>query len=244
MYNLVRYASETLDCIDFGAQTPGLYMFEDIEYALIPEKRYEDVIQHLRDNFFADEPLNYSVSLCRPGEPHAELEQHSLNTLRDGLSLMAVKISTREVMGVALNGVQRPGDAAAAKLKLETMTDKKFRKIFELLYDCNLKADLFSAYHVDRIFECRILSVDKRFRGRGLAKELLQRSESVARKKGFRVLKEDATGYFSQRVAESLGLEVVLEVRYSDYKSEDTGEVVFNTEPPHECLKIMVKVLS
>jgi hypothetical protein len=71
--------------------------FEDIEFGLIDEERYDDVIEHLRNNFFADEPLNNAVSLCRPGEPHAELEEHSLTTLRDGLSQMAVNIDTGQV---------------------------------------------------------------------------------------------------------------------------------------------------
>jgi hypothetical protein len=71
--------------------------FEGIEFGLIPEERYDEVIHHLRNNFFADEPLNHAVSLCRPGEPHAELEDHSLTTLKDGLSQMAVLSDTGKV---------------------------------------------------------------------------------------------------------------------------------------------------
>jgi GNAT superfamily N-acetyltransferase len=92
------------------------------------------------------------------------------------------------VIGVALNGVQHPGDIAAAQAKLKTMADIKFRKIFDLLYGVNRNLDLFTQHGVDKIFECRILSVDKRFRGRGLARELLRRSEITARESGFKVL--------------------------------------------------------
>jgi len=92
------------------------------------------------------------------------------------------------VIGVALNGVQHPGDIAAAQAKLKTMADIKFRKIFDLLYGVNRSLDLFTQHGVDKIFECRILSVDKRFRGRGLARELLRRSEITARESGFKVL--------------------------------------------------------
>jgi len=82
--------------------------FEDIEFGLIDEERYDDVIDHLRNNFFADEPLNNAVSLCRPGEPHAELEEHSLTTLRDGLSQMAVNIDTDQVSYCQRNGLRFP----------------------------------------------------------------------------------------------------------------------------------------
>jgi len=93
-----------------------------------------------------------------------------------------------QVIGVALNGVQHPGDIAAAQDKLKKMADIKFRKIFDLLYGVNRSLDLFTQHGVDKIFECRILSVDKRFRGRGLARELLRRSEITARESGFKVL--------------------------------------------------------
>lgn len=82
--------------------------FEDIEFGLIHEERYDDVIDHLRNNFFADEPLNHAVSLCRPGEPHAELEEHSLTTLKDGLSQMAVNTDTGQVRYCHYNEMRFP----------------------------------------------------------------------------------------------------------------------------------------
>ncbi|KAJ8869470.1 hypothetical protein PR048_028461 [Dryococelus australis] len=100
---------------------------------------------------------------------------------------MCVSVVFVQVMGVALNGIQRPGDLAAAQAKLATMADLKFRQIFDLLYGANRQLDLFAQHGVDRIFECRILSVDKAFRGRGLARELLRHSEQVARQHGFKV---------------------------------------------------------
>lgn len=63
----------------------------------IPPELYDRVIVHLRNNFFADEPLNKSVGLCKPGEPHTELEEHSLSTLQDGLSIAAIDKVTDEV---------------------------------------------------------------------------------------------------------------------------------------------------
>ena len=92
-----------------------------------------------------------------------------------------------QVVGVALNGVLRPGDLDEAQSKLSQMGDAKFRSIFGLLYSVNQKLDLFAEYQVERIFECRILSVDCRYRGRGLARSLLQRSIDTARNAGFQV---------------------------------------------------------
>lgn len=56
----------------------------------IPKNRFNEVIEHLRFNFFADEPLNNGVGLCKKGEAHLELENHCMYTLKQGYSRMLV----------------------------------------------------------------------------------------------------------------------------------------------------------
>lgn len=56
----------------------------------ITEEHYDEIILHLRNNFFADEPLNKSVKLCQHGDKHEDLEKHSLQTLQDNLSVMMI----------------------------------------------------------------------------------------------------------------------------------------------------------
>jgi hypothetical protein len=55
-----------------------------MNYLRITADYYNDVISHLRKTFFADEPLNKSLSLCQPGQGHKELEEHSMATMKDG----------------------------------------------------------------------------------------------------------------------------------------------------------------
>lgn len=69
------------------------------------------------------------------------------------------------------------------------MNDKKFQTIFGLLYKVNEKIDLFTKYNVEDLFECRILSVDDRYRGRGLANFLVKESLETAKNAGFKVFK-------------------------------------------------------
>lgn len=64
--------------------------FADLTIVAIQEKHFSDVINHLRLNFFADEPLNKAVGLCQPGDSHYELEQHCLQTLKQGYSRMLI----------------------------------------------------------------------------------------------------------------------------------------------------------
>lgn len=56
------------------------------------------------------------------------------------------------------------------------------------MYGESQKLDLFRRYGVDRIFELRILSVDSEFRGQGVARKLIDMSQSLAIKNGFKVI--------------------------------------------------------
>ncbi len=88
---------------------------------------------------------------------------------------------------MALNGIQNPSDAKMAKEKLLQANDEKYKNIFSFLYSINQDLDLFTKFRVDRIFECRILSVDQNYRGQGLARKLLEKSLQVATEAGFKV---------------------------------------------------------
>jgi len=88
---------------------------------------------------------------------------------------------------MALNGILKKGEREEAERRLEELDDEKFKMIFRLLYKVNDKVDLFAKYNVDELFECRILSVDANYRGKGLASILMTDSEKIAKNAGFKV---------------------------------------------------------
>lgn len=79
------------------------------------------------------------------------------------------------------------GDLEAAVTKLDSSEDVKFKTIFSQLYKLNLELDLFRRFDVDKIFEARILSVDKEYRSMGLASKLMAKCDEVAVISGFKV---------------------------------------------------------
>lgn len=56
-------------------------MLDNFEFFLIKPIHYDEVIEHLKENFFYDEPLNHAVKLCEKGKSNPELEKHSLATV-------------------------------------------------------------------------------------------------------------------------------------------------------------------
>lgn len=107
---------------------------------------------------------------------------------------------TFQIAGVILNGIVSEGDIEKSREKLKNCPDESFKKIFKLLYDANQQKDLFAYFKVDKIFDSRILSVDSKYRGKGIAKELMKRTEDLARDHGFSV----STNYSIQLLATAL----------------------------------------
>ncbi|ALC48420.1 CG13759 [Drosophila busckii] len=215
-----------------------------MEYKLITAEYYEQVIEHLRKNFFADEPLNRAAGLCQRGDGNHELEHHSLSTLADQLSIMAIDTQQdKQIAGVILNGVLHPGDTEQALQQLQQSSDENYKTIMQLLYTHSLKANLFERYQVRRIFDVRILSVDARYRGQGIAKELVRQSEQLARQCEYCLLRADATGIFSQKILRSQGFETCSEQLYAKYTNAE-GKILLPVEAPHIKLQLLTKVLS
>lgn len=61
-----------------------------MEYKLIRKDRYQEVLKHLKQHFFADEPLNKATNLCAHVKGQQYMEQQTIKTLCDGISLMAL----------------------------------------------------------------------------------------------------------------------------------------------------------
>ncbi|KAF5289848.1 hypothetical protein FQR65_LT10664 [Abscondita terminalis] len=214
----------------------------DFEYGPIGPSKYDEVLHHLRYNF-PDEPLNVSVGLCKHGQACEPFEHHALMTLKDGLSVMAVDVKTGEIAGVALNGISHRGEVEEDLKEVDASDNKEYRLIFGLLHNVNHELNLFETYNVDKIFELRFLSVDSRYRGRGIANELFVRSEIIAEEYGLKIIKVDATSMFTQKICEKFGLTTAKSVVYKEFKDEN-GKLLYNTKSPHDYYKVMLKELS
>ncbi|XP_022199206.2 uncharacterized protein LOC111056180 [Nilaparvata lugens] len=207
----------------------------------VPESRFEEVVNLFRNHFYVDEPLLAALKLCKRGEPQPEMDDYCMKNLKEGFSIAALDEKTDKVIATVMNGIIHDCDPDDFNEKLETMTGK-IKEIFKLLYYSNQHLDLFCRYNVEEIFEIRLLSVDSKYFGRGLAKELIKRSVDLGQESGYRyvIAKADCTGFFSQKLLSGYGFQKIHEIRYSCYKDKYKN-VIFRTAPPHDTLAVMVK---
>ena len=87
-----------------------------------------------------------------------------------------------------------------------------------------------------------MLTVHPDIRRKGLACEIIQRSEGLARCLGYKMCKTEATGDYSRAAFLKAGFEVVAECNYEDFTVE--GETVFKDITGHKGVALMIKMLD
>ena len=87
-----------------------------------------------------------------------------------------------------------------------------------------------------------MLTVHPDIRRKGLACEIIQRSEGLARCLGYKMCKTEATGDYSRSAFLKAGFKVVAECNYQDFTVD--GEKVFKDITAHKGVALMVKMLD
>ncbi|XP_055545999.1 arylalkylamine N-acetyltransferase 1-like isoform X2 [Wyeomyia smithii] len=209
----------------------------NISIELITEDDAEDVLKLLKKFFFKDEPLNTFVNLgeCK------ELEKYSIKCLHEHCSFKAVN-SRGEIVGVNINGVvNRPTVTDEPPQKLaDGCEHPKFRLIMALMDYVDDHFNIFDLYQdVDRMLDIKIMSVDNRYRGLGIAGKLTDRTMQCVKERNIKLVHVLCSSHFSARVMEKIGFQEVYKLPYRDYLVN--GEQVFDPEEPHTAARILVK---
>ncbi|XP_058820401.1 arylalkylamine N-acetyltransferase 1 isoform X2 [Topomyia yanbarensis] len=209
----------------------------NISIELITEDDAEDVLKLLKKFFFKDEPLNTFVELgeCK------ELEKYSTKCLHEHCSFKAVN-SRGEIVGVNINGlINRPTDEPQPKLA-DGCEHPKFKMIMALMDYVDERFNIFDLHKdIDRLLDVKIMSVDTRYRGMGIAGKLTDRTMECVKEKNIKLVHVLCSSHYSARVMEKMGFEEVYNLPYQDYLVN--GEQVLNPEKPHTAVRILVKRL-
>ncbi|XP_012348903.1 dopamine N-acetyltransferase isoform X2 [Apis florea] len=201
------------------------------------------ILKFLRRFFFRDEPLNHSIELIPESEDSTclELEEYcSMSSLENNLSLMAVS-TNGAIVGVILNGKMDPPSDEEPEY-ITTCENAKFKKILRLLNYVDRNVNRDGKFRGLNILEIRIMSVDSNWRGKGVAKALVEKTLEIGKEKGLQICRVDCSSYFSGKLCARLGFEQIYELNYADYVDED-GNPIFSPAFPHTAIVTYIKKL-
>ncbi|XP_062549589.1 arylalkylamine N-acetyltransferase-like 2 [Armigeres subalbatus] len=190
--------------------------------------------------FYADEPL--TISYYQGSEVTDDDMAYSLSLIEEGFVWLAVEEETGQIVGLS-GGEFCESDEAEQLISLAGQTEsKKFADILRLLGKLSKEGDLFRRFGVSKAYHVHFLAVHSRMRGRSMGKILMEKQFEYARKCNVKVVCADVTGFYSEKLCKSLGMECIQAIAYSTLK-DDAGEPMFLAEEPHVYIQSMVKIL-
>ncbi|KAH8260243.1 hypothetical protein KR026_007137 [Drosophila bipectinata] len=204
---------------------------------------YKEVKHFMRDHFYYDEPFGIGINVPLHLQNEAEEDQHHLDMIRQGLSLIATEDSNPEhVVGIVLAEKLEPHDVEKNRIYAEDKEDNLLGRILRLMAKVEREANVFEHYGVTSFLNSYITAVAAPARGKGLGSRLASTLIELGRSRGFPVMAAYCTSHYSAQQKDALGMECIYTLAYADYK-DDQGRGMFTPPPPHTHIRVMAMKL-
>ncbi|KAL6261032.1 hypothetical protein P5V15_008558 [Pogonomyrmex californicus] len=215
-----------------------------IEFESLTNETLEGALNVIRKSFFLYEPISVAVDLkSEPGAPE-ELEELCLFAAKDGVSVVAVDITTNEVVGVAFNKIQL-FNGNSEKNYFEHFSKnckcKSSKALVDFMINMDARVNLFKHYNVNCILELMFLATlpdhGKRRIGELLTISSLELGKELRRGKNVKtpvtihdsdevtnadavpaLLSGIATSNYSYRIMRKLHFDLLLEVSFDEFE--------------------------
>ena len=173
-------------------------MCPGVSYRIANHKTYDEIQNLLYNNFHVDEPMSKVLNMYDGIHRSPILDQFAIDGMDENMSIVAIDDKTNKLVGVCINETAKPSNndpETELQKYLKMYDDPKFCHILKALHGVNQNAgDIFTSLNTNILFNIKMVTIDKHKRRGGLAKDLLQRSVSLARTLGFTAVKTEATG--------------------------------------------------
>ncbi|XP_075166940.1 uncharacterized protein LOC142239060 [Haematobia irritans] len=186
---------------------------------ILPEDQHR-IVQFYLDNFYCYEPVFSSEPRMVPGPR----DLADIGTcIRGGTSIMCYVDNNgggedeEEIVGAFLCTTKTRSyvtglfEAAAAE------GNTKYGHYLRLLGTLHREAAICQRYSVDEIFFTFMAAVAPKWRNKNVLKLLGDETINLATKLGYKVYTADCTSEFSARVAELLGMDRLIVLKYEDF---------------------------
>ncbi|XP_058452607.1 uncharacterized protein LOC131431112 [Malaya genurostris] len=210
----VRPEQPTIPTVWYTFQAKNVDSDRLVNYRVedLTEDRYEDVVRHMSEHFLTDEPLCQSKNVFEDEVAKAEMLAFWWWCLAGKMTIVCFREGSDEIVGVNLlyvKGTEKPA-----------VINSKNEKILSLVTTNRYSTEQFKVcerYGVERYLTAYGLAIDRRYRGRGIATEMLKARVPICRAFGIKVTSTNFTAHASQIAASKAGFKVDFEMTFDDF---------------------------
>jgi ribosomal protein S18 acetylase RimI-like enzyme len=206
---------------------------DPIRCELLKKNDARQLVHLVARTFSADEPMAIALGLLAP-EVERLLEAASEQILSDGLTVVARDTATNKLAGALI----ADDLASPLPIELENLSDK-FGPIFALLGGLEDEYRQGRTLSSGQYLHPFMLATDRRYRGRGIAQQLVAACLDNGAELGYRHAVVEATGAASQHVFRKAGFVERCRASYADFRH--AGKAPFAGIQGHEATLLMDK---
>ncbi|KAB0800450.1 hypothetical protein PPYR_06190 [Photinus pyralis] len=200
---------------------------------------YPCIIEMLWKYYYPDEPTVSSLGLGQNYNPI--FDQEALRYLTEGYSFVAKCRHTGDIVGACINTSACPWDPDQLDKVARTMKDAKLRQLYHFYAHIQRTPLLWQQYHTNKIFEMNMVFVRSGDRKKGVCEKLLDASRQFGADCGYRVIRCDATNFYTGKICEKLKMKKVHNIPYCSYTGLDPADApLINAPPPHTGVSVYV----
>ncbi|XP_046742178.1 arylalkylamine N-acetyltransferase-like 2 isoform X2 [Diprion similis] len=216
----------------------------EVEFESLTTETLEGALQVIRDSFFKDEAVSQGVDLLSEPGAAEELEELCRISAKDGVSVVAVEVSTGRVVGVGFNKIQTlavPGVKGFFEIFAENCKYNSSRALTDFMINVDSRLNLFEHYNVDTLLEVMFLGTASSHRRRRIGQLVVAASVEIGKElkagKGVKtpvevdgvesIANKDAvpqlcslicSSPYSLKICKNLGFDTLVTVSFDDFE--------------------------
>ncbi|XP_012270820.1 uncharacterized protein LOC105694573 isoform X2 [Orussus abietinus] len=218
-----------------------------IEFESLTTETLEGALDVLRQSFLTGEAVCQAVNMLSDPDGMKDMEKLCLDAAKDGVSVVAIDVATKSVVGVAFNKLQLPvtnGEKSGFQVFAENCRGKSSKALVEFMIDVDGRVNMFKHYNVGCIMEVAVLSTARSHQRRRIGelvvaasveigKELrrgkkvktpveIDKDESINNEAAIPILiSATMTSFHSQKIAAKLGFDTLADVSFEEFEFEN-----------------------
>lgn len=185
----------------------------------LTKHRFNEVLTFLEEHFLSEEIESVSRGFNKDPVALQDYMNQRRAIMEGNISLLCVQKETNDIVAVALQKKLVKG-FKDKEVELKSQNMKDYARLHDYLDELY---NIFEMHQEDTILHCSTLSVHKDYRGRGIARQILEAQKILIEHLNINVLTTYFTSKFMQTAALNLGYVEDLELFYEDCEKLDPG---------------------
>lgn len=203
----------------------------------LPEDRFEDGVNHMCGIFIYDEPMCHAKRLAEEQQSVDDIREVWRELVKQKVAIVCFREGSDEIVGLNMTYIACKDDKDDYECK-----GQRWREVYDAVMYFTKQSRVFEQYQVSEYMGAFGLSVSPKYRGRGIATEILRARVPLCKAIGIPLTSTVFTAIGSQIPAAKVGFEESFIMAYDELAKADPRFVFPGVKSTH-CKSMSMRIV-